>query len=108
VVQQQIQERWGEPESQLGDQISAAGFPIPGVQLGNVFVGIQPPRGYDLDPSLNYHAPDLEPPHTYLAVYAWLRQVFAAQAMVHVGKHGNLEWLPGKSVALSQTCYLPG
>ncbi|MBD2742497.1 cobaltochelatase subunit CobN [Coleofasciculus sp. FACHB-1120] len=80
-------------------------FPIPGIYLGNVFVGIQPARGYDIDPSLNYHAPDLEPPHRYLAFYYWVRQHFEADAIVHVGKHGNLEWLPGKSVALCENCY---
>ena len=87
-----------------GQQISD-NFPISGIQLGNVFVGIQPSRGYDIDPSLNYHAPDLEPTHAYLAYYYWLRQHFGAQAVVHVGKHGNLEWLPGKSLALSGSCY---
>ncbi|NJM96463.1 MAG: hypothetical protein HC800_03965 [Phormidesmis sp. RL_2_1] len=75
------------------------------MQLGNVFVGIQPSRGYDLDPSLNYHAPDLEPTHRYLGFYHWLREHFAADAIVHVGKHGNLEWLPGKGIALTETCY---
>ncbi|MCV3212952.1 cobaltochelatase subunit CobN, partial [Plectonema radiosum NIES-515] len=80
-------------------------FPIPGIQFGNVFVGVQPARGYDIDPSLNYHAPDLEPTHGYLAFYYWVRKCFAADAVVHVGKHGNLEWLPGKSVALSDSCY---
>jgi cobaltochelatase CobN len=80
-------------------------IPIPGIQLGNVFVGIQPARGYDKDPSLNYHAPDLEPTHEYLAFYYWLRQEFGAQAIVHIGKHGNLEWLPGKGIALSESCY---
>ena len=80
-------------------------FPIPGIQFGNVFVGIQPSRGYEIDPSLNYHAPDLEPTHNYLAYYHWLRQNFGAQAIIHAGKHGNLEWLPGKSVALSSNCY---
>lgn len=89
------QERFGESDN----------FAIPGIQLGNVFVGIQPSRGYDLDPSLNYHAPDLEPTDNYLAYYYWLRQHFGAMAIVHVGKHGNLEWLPGKSVALSNCCY---
>jgi cobaltochelatase CobN len=84
---------------------SISQFPIPGIYLGNVFVGIQPARGYDIDPSLNYHAPDLEPPHSYLAFYYWVRQHFGADAIVHVGKHGNLEWLPGKSVALSENCY---
>ncbi len=98
AVQNGIQSRWGLPE-----EITA--FPIPGIQLGNVFVGVQPARGYDRDPSLNYHAPDLEPPHNYLAFYQWIRFQFGANAIVHVGKHGNLEWLPGKSVALSESCY---
>ncbi|MEH2184530.1 cobaltochelatase subunit CobN [Nostoc sp.] len=80
-------------------------IPVPGIQLGNIFVGIQPARGYDNDPSLNYHAPDLEPTHAYLAFYYWVRECFGADAVVHVGKHGNLEWLPGKSVALSNNCY---
>ena len=98
-IQVAIKQRWGDPEN------FNFSFPIPGVQLGNIFVGIQPSRGYDLDPSLNYHAPDLEPTHQYLAYYYWLREHFQAQAIVHVGKHGNLEWLPGKSIALSADCY---
>ncbi|WP_201253410.1 cobaltochelatase subunit CobN, partial [Nodularia spumigena] len=80
-------------------------IPVSGMQLGNIFVGIQPSRGYDIDPSLNYHAPDLVPTHDYLAFYYWVRECFNADAVVHVGKHGNLEWLPGKSVALSSSCY---
>jgi cobaltochelatase CobN len=98
-VQQGINERWGSCP------MPHAPCPIPGIQLGNIFVGIQPSRGYDIDPSLNYHAPDLPPTHAYLAFYYWVRECFAADAVVHVGKHGNLEWLPGKSLALSQTCY---
>jgi cobaltochelatase CobN len=97
-VQTAMQARWA-------DHSVTQDYPIAGIQFGNVFVGIQPSRGYDQDPSRNYHAPDLEPTHEYLAFYRWLRQDFGADAIVHVGKHGNLEWLPGKSVALSQTCY---
>ncbi|QLE57266.1 cobaltochelatase subunit CobN [Nostoc sp. TCL26-01] len=124
-VQESINERWGLETEGQGDNsfppfppnprggpeaphlpISpSSSFPIPGMQLGNIFIGIQPSRGYDLDPSLNYHAPDLEPTHAYLAFYYWVRQCFAADAVVHVGKHGNLEWLPGKSLALSSNCY---
>ncbi|WP_196358149.1 cobaltochelatase subunit CobN, partial [Nodosilinea nodulosa] len=102
--------RWGDeetvqnPKSKIQNP-SPASFPIPGIQLGNVFIGIQPSRGYDLDPSLNYHSPDLEPTHHYFAFYTWLRHGFGAQAIVHLGKHGNLEWLPGKGVGLSQDCY---
>ena len=89
----------------LTTNLDAYLFPIPGIQFGNVFVGIQPSRGYEIDPSLNYHAPDLEPTHNYLAYYYWLREKLGIDAIIHAGKHGNLEWLPGKSVALSNKCY---
>lgn len=112
-IQQGIGKRWRTENGEwippmlgvmgAGNEIEE--FPIPGIQLGNVFVGIQPSRGYDIDPSLNYHAPDLEPTAAYLAFYYWVRKCFEADAIVHVGKHGNLEWLPGKSVALSENCY---
>ncbi|MBD2511274.1 cobaltochelatase subunit CobN [Nostoc muscorum FACHB-395] len=114
TVQQGITERWGNLEQGSNQQLfpsaplppcPSASIPVPGIQLGNIFVGIQPARGYDNDPSLNYHAPDLEPTHDYLAFYYWVRECFGADAVVHVGKHGNLEWLPGKSVALSNNCY---
>jgi len=108
AVQTGIQTQWGDAEEVNGFPIAGLqvdGFPIAGLQFGNIFVGIQPARGYDRDPSLNYHAPDLAPTHTYLAFYHWIRETFAANAVVHVGKHGNLEWLPGKSVALSENCY---
>jgi cobaltochelatase CobN len=98
AVQTGIQDRWGLPQEEER-------FLIAGIQFGNVFVGIQPARGYDLDPTLNYHAPDLEPTHSYLAFYHWVNSNFGAHAIVHVGKHGNLEWLPGKSIALSENCY---
>ena len=100
TVRQGITDRWGDWETGRQGDIK-----IPGIQLGNVFVGIQPSRGYDRDPSLNYHAPDLEPTPEYLAYYHWLRHCFGVQAIIHVGKHGNLEWLPGKSLALSDSCY---
>jgi cobaltochelatase CobN len=95
-IRSAMNQRWGEANSDL---------PVPGIQIGNIFIGVQPARGYDRDPNLNYHAPDLEPTHDYLAFYEWIRNSFGAQAIVHVGKHGNLEWLPGKSVALSAECY---
>ncbi|MEY2984197.1 MAG: CobN component of cobalt chelatase involved in biosynthesis [Cyanobacteriota bacterium] len=101
-VQQAMGDRWRERE-QWGDLPPF--IPVSGMQLGNIFVGIQPSRGYDRDPSLNYHAPDLEPTLHYLAFYLWIQTEFQAQAVVHLGKHGNLEWLPGKSVVLSRDCY---
>ena len=80
-------------------------MPVAGIQLGNVFVGIQPPRGYSLQPQAIYHSPTLPPPPEYLAFYLWIRKTFGAHAVVHLGKHGNLEWLPGRSVALGEDDY---
>jgi cobaltochelatase CobN len=98
-----VLERWGGPEQ--APQFHAGGLAIPGLLFGKVFVGIQPARGYDQEPAAVYHSPDLQPPPYYLAFYRWLRDVFGADAVIHLGKHGNLEWLPGKSVALSAACY---
>ena len=59
---------------------------------------IQPPRGFGENPVAVYHSPDLAPTHHYLAFYRWLDEGWGAHAVVHVGKHGTLEWLPGKGV----------
>jgi cobaltochelatase CobN len=101
-----VVERWGEPP---GEQYVDGGeFAIAGLELGNVLVAIQPPRGYGEgaggDPSQIYHDPELPPTHHYLAVYRWLDAVWGADAIVHLGKHGTLEWLPGKMLALSAEC----
>jgi len=82
-------------------------FIIPGVLLGNIFVSIQPARGYNQDEKAIYHSPDLPPTYRYLAYYCWVNEVFKADAIIHCGKHGNLEWLPGKSVALSKESCFP-
>jgi cobaltochelatase CobN len=97
----QIEDRWGAPED---DPFFEDGFKLSIHRFGNAVVGLQPARGYNIDPTETYHAPDLAPPHNYLAFYFWLRTAWGAHAVVHMGKHGNLEWLPGKSVALSETC----
>ncbi|MEK1933597.1 MAG: cobaltochelatase subunit CobN, partial [Pararhizobium sp.] len=102
-IQNQVVERWGEPEA---DPFFHDGrFALPLARFGETLVGIQPARGYNIDPKETYHSPDLVPPHGYLAFYAFLRQEFGAHAIIHMGKHGNLEWLPGKALALSETCY---
>ena len=75
-------------------------IPVPGKQFGNVFVGIQPPRGFGMQTQAIYHSPDLPPPPEYISFYLWLRETFQVHAIVHFGKHGNLEWLPGRSVVL--------
>ena len=86
--------RWGAPEDD--PFVSGDRFCLPLARFGKSLVGIQPARGYNIDPKATYHDPDLVPPHGYLAFYAWLREVFGAHAVVHMGKHGNLEWLPGQ------------
>jgi len=103
AVRTQVTDRWGAPEddSFVGDHA----FRLSATPFGEVAVCVQPARGYHIDPAASYHDPDLVPPHGYLAFYAWLRDEFGAHAVVHMGKHGNMEWLPGKAVALSQTCF---
>ena len=78
---------------------------IAGIDLGNVFVGLQPPRGFGENPIAIYHSPDMAPTHHYIAYYRWVRDVFGADAILHLGKHGTLEWLPGKGIGLSSSCY---
>ncbi|MBX8530943.1 cobaltochelatase subunit CobN [Pseudomonas cichorii] len=98
-----VNARWGAPQN---DPMFRSGrMMIAGIRFGLTFVGIQPARGYQVDPSAVYHDPDLVPPHGYLAFYFWLRKAYGAHAVLHVGKHGNLEWLPGKGVGLSQDCW---
>jgi cobaltochelatase CobN len=100
-----VEERWGPPTQPPGEQyVDGEDFVIAGLELGNVLVAIQPPRGYGEDPVGIYHDPELPPTHHYLAVYRWLDQVWGADAIVHLGKHGTLEWLPGKMLALSSAC----
>ncbi|MEM7173401.1 MAG: cobaltochelatase subunit CobN, partial [Pseudomonadota bacterium] len=95
--------RWGAPE---GDPFVEEGaFVLSAFCLGKVIIGLQPARGYNIDPVSSYHDPDLVPPHGYLAFYAWLRQAKKVHAILHMGKHGNLEWLPGKAIALSESCF---
>ncbi|MFC4408264.1 cobaltochelatase subunit CobN [Haloarchaeobius iranensis] len=91
--QSNVVDEWGE--------VPDRPFAIPGVEFGNVLVTVQPPRGFGMDPTKVYHDSDLQPPHDYVAFYGWLRNTFEADAVVHLGTHGSLEWLPGKTVGLN-------
>mgnify|MGYP001043681717 FL=1 len=102
AIQAQVTARWGAPEGDPYFDAGIGGFALPLTRMGETLIGIQPARGYNIDPKETYHSPDLVPPHGYIAFYAHLR---AMDAVVHMGKHGNLEWLPGKALALSETCY---
>ncbi|MET0766465.1 MAG: cobaltochelatase subunit CobN, partial [Aeromicrobium sp.] len=78
------------------------------IRAGNVILMIQPPRGYGENPVAIYHDPDMAPSHHYLAAYRWVEEAFGAHAVVHLGKHGSMEWLPGKNAALSASCGTEG
>ncbi|WP_369204864.1 cobaltochelatase subunit CobN [Streptomyces sp. PU-14G] len=107
-----VEEHWGPPPGEMfvdrthnpeGDIVLAA------LRRGNLLVLIQPPRGFGENPIAIYHDPDLPPSHHYLAAYRWIAAPrseggFGADAMIHLGKHGNLEWLPGKNAGLSAAC----
>ncbi|HLZ72419.1 MAG TPA: cobaltochelatase subunit CobN [Dehalococcoidia bacterium] len=97
--------QWGEPPGAA--YVHESAIALAGLRFGNVFVALQPPRGYGMDPNAIYHLPDLPPTHNYHALYRWLRDEdgFAADAIVHLGKHGTLEWLPGKAAGPGPDCY---
>jgi cobaltochelatase CobN len=108
---------WGEPPGELyvdrashdgashdGASHDGAAIVLAALRFGNVVLMIQPPRGFGENPVAIYHDPDLPPSHHYLAAYRWLEEVHRADAIVHLGKHGTLEWLPGKGLGLSAAC----
>lgn len=101
-LRREVEEHWGPPPGEL--YVEDGSISIAGLRFGNVFVGIQPPRGFGENPVAIYHDPDLPPSHHYLACYRWLDEEFGADAIIHLGKHGTLEWLPGKSLGLSPGC----
>ncbi len=103
TIRRQVEGQWGAPQDDPG--FVDGQFVVSAHVLGNVVLAVQPARGYNIDPVETYHSPDLVPPHSYLAFYFWLRDRFGIHAAIHLGKHGNLEWLPGKAVALSPCCW---
>ncbi|MET8979340.1 cobaltochelatase subunit CobN [Streptomyces sp. NPDC004539] len=111
-LREAVEEKWGPAPGEMfvdrsanpdGDIVLAA------LRFGNLLILIQPPRGFGENPIAIYHDPDLPPSHHYLAAYRWIAARaedggFGADAMIHLGKHGNLEWLPGKNAGLSAAC----
>ncbi|GAA3633451.1 cobaltochelatase subunit CobN [Microlunatus ginsengisoli] len=102
-----VTDAWGEAPGELfvdrtrdrdGEIVAAA------LRAGNVVILVQPPRGFGENPIAIYHDPDLAPTHHYLATYRWIEREFGAHAIIHLGKHGNLEWLPGKTLGMSAAC----
>ncbi len=101
-LQEDMVTSWGPAPGEL--YVHDGEIVISGLAYGNIFVCIQPPRGFGENPIAIYHDPVLAPSHHYLAGYRWLQEEFGADAIVHLGKHGTLEWLPGKGLGLSETC----
>jgi cobaltochelatase CobN len=99
----QVESVWGPAPGSV--YVHSGDLVFPGIDLGGVLVTVQPPRGFGSDPIGTYHAPDMPPPHHYLAFYRWLDRGWGADAVIHVGKHGTLEWLPGKANALGAGCF---
>ncbi len=108
-------EAWGKPPGEEKDGIPAAmvlegGILVTGVSYGNAVVCAQPKRGCagarcDGEVCKILHDPDVPPPHQYVATYKWLSREFGADLLIHVGTHGNLEFLPGKATGLSSGCF---
>tara|TARA_Y100001968_G_scaffold333683_1_gene398351 strand:- start:35210 stop:38944 length:3735 start_codon:yes stop_codon:yes gene_type:complete len=98
-----IIQRWGQPEE--SKDLESDGFPINGIKFGNILITVQPARGYDNDTLKDIHSPDLPPPHRYLAQYYWIRKFHNTNIIINLGKHGSLEWLPGKGVGLGSSCF---
>ncbi|WP_030265177.1 cobaltochelatase subunit CobN [Streptomyces sp. NRRL B-24484] len=111
-LREQVEEHWGPAPGELyvdRSQNPDGDIVLAGIRSGNLLVLIQPPRGFGENPVAIYHDPDLPPSHHYLAAYRWIAAAqedggFGAHAVIHLGKHGNLEWLPGKTAALSAEC----
>ena len=103
-ARQKMTEQWGEApgDIMLSDESNIL---VPGTMNGNIFMTVQPARQYGMDPARAYHDPTIAPTHQYLAFYYWLREVFKADAVIHLGTHGNLEWLPGKATGLDRSSY---
>ncbi|MDR0360655.1 MAG: cobaltochelatase subunit CobN, partial [bacterium] len=102
LLQASVSERWGPPPGRM--YVHGGELYFAGLRYGNVLLTVQPPRGVGDNPIAIYHDPDLPPTHHYVAFYRWLEEDFGVHAIVHLGKHGTLEWLPGKAVGLSADC----
>ncbi|MFJ2773226.1 cobaltochelatase subunit CobN [Streptomyces sp. NPDC087300] len=116
-LRESVERHWGPPPGEMfldKSRVGNGGDPegdivLAALRRGNLLILIQPPRGFGENPIAIYHDPDLPPSHHYLAAYRWIAASatdggFGADAMIHLGKHGNLEWLPGKNAGLSAAC----
>ena len=103
-TRRQMEKDWGKAPGRVMTT-EAGDILVPGLMDGHIFLTVQAPRGYGFDAAKIYHDPFIAPTHQYLAYYQWIRDVWGADAVVHVGTHGNLEWLPGKSAGMDRGSY---
>jgi cobaltochelatase CobN len=103
VLVTDLESQWGAPESDPA--IADGAFIFKAVHCGRALVALQPDRGQRADRAAEYHDPRRSPRHSYVAFYLWIRHIAKCDALIHMGAHGTLEWLPGKSVALSSSCW---
>ena len=103
ALQTDLQDIWGAVADDALVQDGA--FQFPALTIGNALVALQPERGNVADRDADYHDVSRVPCHGYVAFYLWLQSGFGADAIIHIGAHGTLEWLPGKAVALSSSCW---
>ena len=102
-LQDDIAATWGGPAEDPAARDDGFHFRL--IRTGKTIVSVQPDRGARIDRKAGYHDATVPPRHGYVAFYAWLREAFKIDALVHLGTHGTLEWLPGKSLALSESCW---
>ncbi|MBO9449880.1 cobaltochelatase subunit CobN [Tropicibacter sp. R16_0] len=102
-LRQNLQGAWGDPEGDAA--FSQGSFHFTALKRGKAIIALQPERGTPKLRDDDYHDLSRTPRHSYVAFYLWLRHALNADALIHIGAHGTLEWLPGKSVALSNDCW---
>jgi cobaltochelatase CobN len=102
-LQNEIEKTWGAPAADPSFENDRFSFPV--LKAGKLWILLQPDRGSRGARKAGYHDTSIPPRHAYVALYAWLREQAEIDALVHLGTHGTLEWLPGKALALSAACW---
>ncbi|MGA9381224.1 MAG: magnesium chelatase subunit H [Phormidium sp.] len=100
---ERLQENWGPPPGHLNSD--GQNLLIYGKEFGNVFIGVQPTFGYEGDPMRLLFSRSASPHHGFAAYYTYLEQIWKADAVLHFGTHGSLEFMPGKQMGMSGDCY---
>ncbi|MFM9157778.1 MAG: cobaltochelatase subunit CobN, partial [Dolichospermum sp.] len=100
---QRLEENWGPPPGNLNSD--GQNLLVYGKHFGNVFIGVQPTFGYEGDPMRLLFSRSASPHHGFAAYYTYLERIWGADAVLHFGTHGSLEFMPGKQMGMSGDCY---